>query len=131
MRQIHGGVTAKPQGINNNALGSGRRSFGSVMAYHGITATEAGLQAMGGGDLAAGLAGRLARVRVGAPVVILVHGYKFHPGVPATDPHRSLYAFRPVAGNRRIRSWPVGLGIAEDEGETGLAIGFAWPAAAP
>ena len=86
---------------------------------HGVRSAAtgmAGLQAAVGGDLAAGLAPRLARVRAGAPVVILVHGYKFHPGALSTDPHRSLYAFRPAAGNRRIRSWPAGLGIAEDDG---------------
>ena len=31
----------------------------------------------------------------------------------------------------RIRSWPEGLGFAEDHGETGLCVGFAWPASAP
>ena len=38
---------------------------------------------------------------------------------------------RPEQGDRRIRSWPEGLGFADDAGETGLCIGFAWPASAP
>jgi hypothetical protein len=97
------------------------------MAYFGITA-DAGLRAADGGEIAAGIARRLRRLR--GPVVVMVHGYKFHPGIPHADPHRSLYAFRPTE-HRRIRSWPVGLGIAEDAGETGLGIGFAWPARAP
>ena len=31
----------------------------------------------------------------------------------------------------RIRSWPSGLGFADDAGESGLAVGFAWPASRP
>ena len=100
------------------------------MAYFGVTATSAGLEATDGGNLAAGLGAALARVPAGQPVVVLVHGWKFHPGMPGADPHRSLFAFRPAA-DRRVRSWPAGLGIAEDAGESGLAIGFGWPAAAP
>ncbi len=100
------------------------------MAYFGVTATSAGLAAATGGDLAGGLRAALRSVPVGAPVVVLVHGWKFHPGDPGADPHRSLYAFSPPP-ERRIRSWPAGLGIAEDDGASGLAIGFAWPASAP
>jgi hypothetical protein len=100
------------------------------MAYFGITAADAGLQAAAGGDVAAGLERHLRSVSEGAPVVILVHGYKFHPGLPEADPHRSLFAFRPAPDDWRVRSWPAGLGIADDSGETGLAIGFAWPAGA-
>lgn len=102
------------------------------MAYFGVTATSSGLEAAGrrGERLADGLGRALAAVAPGAPVVVLVHGWKFHPGHPETDPHRSLYAFRPDP-DRRIRSWPQGLGIADDAGESGLAIGFAWPASAP
>ena len=99
------------------------------MAYFGVTATETGLEAAAGGDLAGGLRAALGSVAPDAPVVVLVHGWKFHPGIPAADPHRSLYAFRPGPG-RRIRSWPEGLGLADDGGESGLAIGFGWPASA-
>ena len=62
--------------------------------------------------------------------MVLIHGYKFHPDAPEADPHRSLFSHRPE-GDWRIRSWPEGLGFAEDDGETGLCIGFAWPASAP
>ena len=74
---------------------------------------------------------RSTRLTPDAPLVVLVHGYKFHPDRPGTDPHRSLFACRPSNDDWRIRSWPEGLGIADDAGETGLAIGFAWPASAP
>ena len=103
------------------------------MAYFGITATDAGLRpAVPGPDLGASLA-RAAQGagRTGAPLIVLIHGYRFHPGEPEADPHRSLFAMKPEPGDRRIRSWPQGLGFADDAGETGLCIGFGWPASAP
>ena len=99
------------------------------MAYFGVTATDAGLAAASGGEgLDEGLRGRLARVTPGAPIVLMVHGYKYDPARTDADPHRSLFAFVPSRDGRRIRSWPTGLGFAEDSGESGLAIGFGWPA---
>lgn len=100
------------------------------MAYFGITASSAGLRAaLPSEDLVSGLGAKLARLPRAAPVTILVHGYKFDPARPARDPHRSLFAFDPRPC-WKIRSWPRGLGFADDRGETGLAIGFGWPAAA-
>ena len=102
------------------------------MAYFGVTASAAGLHAAAPGeDLAAGLRRRLRDGADGAPVVVLVHGFKFHPDVPGADPHRSLFALRPAGDGRRIRSWPEGLGFRDDAGESGLCVGFAWPASAP
>ena len=102
------------------------------MAYFGVTASAAGLHAAAPGeDLAAGLRRRLRDGADGAPVVVLVHGFKFHPDVPGADPHRSLFALRPAGDGRRIRSWPEGLGFRDDGGESGLCVGFAWPASAP
>src|SRR5687767_3580611 len=103
--------------------------FRQGMAYFGITATDAGLRAADGGDIADGLSRRLRRLGR-APVVVLVHGYRFHPGIAHADPHRSLFAFRPAEDHWKIRSWPMGLGFADDAGESGLGIGFAWPARA-
>ena len=102
------------------------------MAYFGVTASAAGLHAAAPGeDLAAGLRRRLRDGADAAPVVVLVHGFKFHPDVPGADPHRSLFALRPAGDGRRIRSWPEGLGFRDDAGESGLCVGFAWPASAP
>jgi hypothetical protein len=99
------------------------------MAYFGITATETGLVAATGDEpCEEALRRRLARVPGGAPIVVMVHGYKFDPARPEADPHRSLYAFHPVPDSRRVRSWPSGLGFADDGGESGLAVGFGWPA---
>ncbi len=102
------------------------------MAYFGITASAAGLQAAApGDDLGAGLRRRLDGGPATAPIVVMIHGYKFHPELPDADPHRSLFALSPERDHRRIRSWPEGLGFAEDRGETGLCVGFGWPASAP
>ena len=83
--------------------------------------------ALASGSLAAHARGPRPRT---APAFVLVHGFKFHPEEPAADPHRSLFALRP-SGGRRVRSWPEGLGFREDAGESGLCVGFAWPASAP
>lgn len=101
------------------------------MAYFGITATEAGPVAAGGGGIEAGLRHGLGRAREAAPIVVLVHGYKFDAARGDADPHRSLYAFRPLAESGRIRSWPAGLGFSDDGGESGLCIGYAWPSRPP
>lgn len=103
------------------------------MAYFGVTATENGLAAaVPGVDLVAGLARSLQDVPPDAPIVVLIHGYKFDPDLPEADPHRLLYAFRPnSADGRRIRSWPQGLGFARHGGRGGLAVGFGWPARLP
>jgi pimeloyl-ACP methyl ester carboxylesterase len=102
------------------------------MAYFGITATAEGLKAATpGDDLEGGLRRRLAGVGPPKPIVVLIHGYKFHPALPDADPHRSLYAFNPQRNCWKIRSWPEGLGFSDDAGETGLCIGFGWPASVP
>lgn len=103
------------------------------MAYFGVTATETGLAAAAPGvDLVEGLARSLDGVLRDAPIVVLIHGYKFDPDLPEADPHRLLYAFRPnSADGRRIRSWPQGLGFAKTGGRGGLAVGFGWPARLP
>lgn len=101
------------------------------MAYLGISATDDGLRVATGGDIADRLGSLLARIPGDAPIVILVHGYKFNPADPDADPNRSLYAFEPDPPCWKVRSWPAGLGFADDAGETGLAIGFGWPACEP
>lgn len=102
------------------------------MAQFGITASATGLTAADPGqDPLAGLRRRVARLAPDAPVVVLVHGYQFDPALPSHDPHRSLFAAEPEGQDWRVRSWPRGLGFAADAGETGLCVGFGWPALAP
>lgn len=105
------------------------------MAYFGVTASGSEIGAAAPGEaLEAGLRRRLSRCPAGAPVVVLVHGFNFHPGGRADcDPHCTLFAAEPGAalGDPRVRSWPEGLGFLDDQGESGLCVGFAWPASAP
>ncbi len=65
----------------------------------------------------------------GAPLAILIHGYRFDPAMPCSDPHRTLYADTPPGDNWKIRSWPRALGFAPGGLGNGLCIGFGWPAA--
>jgi len=104
------------------------------MAYLGISATQDGLALADGGALDATLARRLAETPATAPVVVLIHGYRFDPHAarrPEDDPHRSLFAFEPATRGWKVRSWPRGLGFAPGRKEAGLCIGFGWPAMAP
>jgi hypothetical protein len=102
------------------------------MAILGITADgpEPVLAGGGPGRLEPALRRALAALPQTAPVVVLVHGYRWDPALPQHDPHRSLFAPR-LRGVRcdRLRSWPEGLGLAGRG--TGLAIGFGWPAISP
>jgi pimeloyl-ACP methyl ester carboxylesterase len=101
------------------------------MAYIGITASGDGLAAADGGDLDTRLERALATLGPGAPVVVLIHGYKFDPARPADDPHRTLYAFQPIPRSWKVRSWPAGLGFDADDPAEGLCLGFGWPAVEP
>ncbi len=58
-----------------------------------------------------------ARLPPGAPVAVMIHGYRYRPGTPRGCPHRSLYA----AG----AGWPAALALAQGDG---LAVGLGWNA---
>jgi hypothetical protein len=60
----------------------------------------------------------------GAPVVFLIHGFRYAPGVPGFDPHGALYAWDPAPAGPRVVSWPRHLGITT--GGHALAVGFGW-----
>lgn len=65
----------------------------------------------------------------GAPVVVMIHGYRFSPHSPQHDPHAHILALNPREGGRRVVSWPRALGFAEaDDPREGLAIAFGWEA---
>lgn len=102
------------------------------MAYLGIAASPAGLRsARSAADLGGLIARHHARLPEGAPVVILIHGYRFDPHDRAGDPHRHIFAFRDAARCRKARSWPRGLGFTRHADAAGLCIGFGWPAHVP
>ncbi len=102
------------------------------MAYVGITASEHGLRlADGMGDVDARLQAQLRLLPAEAPVVVLVHGYKFDPSAETSDnPHRSLYSFAADPMGLKVRSWPAGLGFDPEDPASGLCLGYGWPAAA-
>ena len=60
-----------------------------------------------------------------APVVVLIHGYRFQPGRPAQCPHRHILSCAPEIKDGREISWPQHLAL---DGQLGLAIALGWPA---
>lgn len=59
------------------------------------------------------------------PIIIMVHGFRYNPARPATDPRHLVYATHPVdrRGGRTI-SWPRHIGLTGPD--HALAIGFGW-----
>ncbi|WBU57062.1 DUF726 domain-containing protein [Paracoccus sediminicola] len=71
---------------------------------------------------------RAASLPAGAPVIVMIHGYRFCPSQPEHDPHRHILGLGPMKpGARRQRSWPRALGLSA-EGDEALGIPFGWPA---
>ena len=73
----------------------------------------------------------------GKPISILVHGFDFDPRDQFVDdfcrshnPHKRLYHWNNIELDTAIKehcsSWPLGLGYAKDDEETGLCVGFGW-----
>jgi hypothetical protein len=71
------------------------------------------------------LARKLAALPPGAPVVAMVHGWRYAPGFARDCPHGSILSLDPPAGDRRAVSWPRHLGL---DGKAGLGIALAWHA---
>lgn len=67
----------------------------------------------------------LGLVRKDAPIVIMLHGFKYDPEVAARDPQHHIFALNPRLGVKRAVSWPRRFGLLGDQG---LAIGFGWHA---
>lgn len=68
----------------------------------------------------------LAALPPNAPVVVMIHGYRFMPGLPGHCPHEHILSLRPTPGVPRAVSWPQELGLGAEG--AGLAIAFGWPA---
>jgi hypothetical protein len=71
------------------------------------------------------LARRLADLPEDAPVVAMVHGWRYAPGLVADCPHRTILGLDPQGTNRHVISWPRHLAL---DGTHGLAIGLGWHA---
>ncbi len=59
-----------------------------------------------------------------APVVIMIHGFRYDPGDARVDPHRAILGAAPQPGEV---SWPRHLGLLRPGAGLGVALG--WPAA--
>lgn len=69
-----------------------------------------------------------AELPSGAPVVVMVHGYRYSPSHPRHDPHRHILSLNPEPGAARVASWPRGLGFAPEAQAPGLAVALGWEA---
>ncbi len=77
------------------------------------------------GALDADLDALAAAVMPGAPVTVMIHGFRYAPGSGKSCPHRTLFAEAPPRGQPRIVGWPRKLGLVRQ----GLGVGFGWHAA--
>ncbi|WP_368187109.1 alpha/beta hydrolase [Aestuariibius sp. HNIBRBA575] len=71
--------------------------------------------------LSAGLTG----LKKDAPVVVMIHGYKFCPHAAPHNPHTHILSLSPANPSRKAVPWPAMLCV---EKAGGLAIGFGWSA---
>jgi pimeloyl-ACP methyl ester carboxylesterase len=68
------------------------------------------------------LATQIAALPVGAPIVVMIHGFRFAPDAGPHCPFGHIFALNPKdADDPKAISWPRHLGL-----RTGLTIGFGW-----
>ena len=63
-----------------------------------------------------------------APVIVMIHGYRYSPAAPHCDPHRHILSLDPDGSDRRVLSWPRALGFGSGAEDEGLALAFGWEA---
>ncbi|MBK4215248.1 hypothetical protein JJJ17_04840 [Paracoccus caeni] len=63
-----------------------------------------------------------------APIVVMIHGYRYSPATPSHDPHRHILSLDPEPALRRSLSWPRALGFGSGHADEGLALAFGWEA---
>ncbi|MGQ0566641.1 MAG: hypothetical protein ACT4OK_16455 [Gemmobacter sp.] len=66
----------------------------------------------------------IATLPPGAPITILLHGYRYNPANATKDPHRSIFAAAPARRDGRTLSWSRRLGLTGAR----IGIGFGWQA---
>lgn len=69
------------------------------------------------------LARKLDQLPSDAPVVAMIHGWRYAPGFAQNCPHGSILSLDPPVGDRRAVSWPRHLGL---DGVSGLGIALGW-----
>ena len=91
-----------------------------------LNVSETGLRAPGAASAGAVLGEALDQLPPGAPVVAMIHGYKFSPRLRRHTPHRHILSLRPGIDCPRVVSWPRHLGFGRGDPGEGLAIAFGW-----
>lgn len=74
------------------------------------------------------LAGIVRALPAHAPVIVMIHGYRYSPAAPHCDPHRHILSLDPDRSQRRALSWPRALGFGTGRDDEGLAVAFGWEA---
>ncbi len=67
----------------------------------------------------------LGELDPGAPIVIMIHGFRYSPSVAGRDPHRLILGLEPAPQKWGSVSWPRRLGLG---GSKGLGIAWGWEA---
>ena len=119
--ECHGSVTTRSFQCRAAGLSRKRRKLHAIliMAIVPLNADQ---------PIPPGLLHRAEKLPEGAPVIVMIHGYRYCPSQPEHDPHRHILGLDPsVPGARRLRSWPRALGFSAD-GTEGLGLPYGWPA---
>ncbi|MEL7344737.1 MAG: hypothetical protein AAFN59_07740 [Pseudomonadota bacterium] len=90
-----------------------------------VTGTKA--MPVGPSDLPTALDAAFAALPPGAPIVLMIHGYKFSPRSYRHTPHRHILSIRTSKRAPRLISWPRHMRMAQTP-QNGLAIAFGWEA---
>lgn len=93
-----------------------------------VNVSNTRLRTQGAASAEAVLAEALHQLPKGAPVVVMIHGYKFSPRLRGHSPHRHILSLRPRIDGPRVVSWPRHLGFGKGDPREGLAIAFGWEA---
>ncbi len=93
-----------------------------------INLSKSGIRIAGANSIVEVLTEKLARLPAHAPVVLLVHGYKFTPRRRRHTPHRHILSLDPKARDAKAVSWPRHLGIGRMDGSEPLCIAIGWEA---
>lgn len=70
----------------------------------------------------------LAGLAPGAPVVAMIHGYKYAPGRPGACPHDHILSLTPPRDCWKAVSWPRHMGFGRGRRREGLALAIGWQA---
>ncbi|OSP56683.1 alpha/beta hydrolase [Pseudoruegeria sp. SK021] len=97
------------------------------MALLALNVTDDGIIPRAGGALIPALQVSLTDLPKGAPIVILIHGFRFSPSVPSDDPHEHILSATPTIDCWKALSWPTALGLTGPNAAPGLAISLGWP----